>query len=131
MLLLDTHVWWWALNEPDHLSPIASEQIEKAPRGSLRVAAISVWELALLAHKGRIVFEIEPRTWFEKAFRRASIEVVPLSPQIALEAYRLPDKFHDDPADRLIVATARVLRASLVTKDPQIRAYPHVTTLWD
>jgi PIN domain nuclease of toxin-antitoxin system len=131
MLLLDTHVWWWALNEPERLSQQAAESIEGAPRGTLRVAAISTWELALLAHKGRIVFDIEPQSWFERALGRASIELAPLTPQVALEAYRLPEPFHDDPADRIIVATARVLQATLVTKDQQIRDYPHVPTSWD
>lgn len=131
MLLLDTHVWWWALNEPDRLSPLAAELIETAPRGSLRVAAISVWELALLAHKGRILFGVEPEAWLDRALGRASISLVPLTPVIALEAYRIPAEFHEDPADRLIVATARILQAQLITKDRKIREYPHVLSVWD
>ena len=131
MLVLDTHVWWWALNEPERLSRRAAEAIETAPRGSLRVAAISTWELALLSHKGRITFETEPETWFERALGRSSIELVPLTATVALESYRLPDPFHDDPADRQIVATARVLKAPLITRDLKILAYAHVRSFWD
>lgn len=131
MLVLDTHVWWWALNESERLSPSAAEAIESAPRGSLRVAAISAWELALLGSKGRISFAIEPEAWFERALGRSSIELVPLTASLALEAYRLPEPFHDDPADRLIVATARLLKAPLITKDKKILAYPHVRSCWD
>lgn len=119
MLLLDTHIWWWA-----------AEVIDKAPRGSLRVAAISAWELAVLAHKGRIVFNTDPQSWFERALARAAIELVPITPQITREAYRLSEPFHEDPADRLIVATARILGAAVVTKDQKIQDYPHLRTYW-
>lgn len=131
MIVLDTHVWWWALSEPHHLSRAATEAIQDTPREQVRVAAISLWELALLFHRQRIVLEIPPQAWFRHALEGTGFQVEPLTPAVALEAYHLPEPFHRDPADRLIVATARILGARLVTKDRLIRDYAHVATIWD
>jgi PIN domain nuclease of toxin-antitoxin system len=65
------------------------------------------------------------------ALRESGFQLAPLGPEVALGAYQLPGEFHADPAERLIVATARHLNATLITKDEKIRAYPHVRSLWD
>ncbi len=131
LIVLDTHTWWWALSEPDSLSPLAAQTIRETPPHDIRIAAISLWELALLLDRGRILLSIPPERWLPRALDESGIAVEPLTPDIALEAYRLPEPFHRDPADRLIVATTRVLGARLVTRDGLIRSYPHVQTVWD
>ncbi len=128
MLILDTHVWWWALSEPHRLSAQASEAIDSAPRDKLAISSISIWELSLLFSRGKIELKVTPEEWFEAALPR--VQVVPLNPAITLGAYRLPGEFHRDPADRMIVATARKLGGSLVSKDLAIRNYDFVTTIW-
>ena len=128
MLILDTHVWWWALSEPGHLSVVAGEVIDSVPRDQLAISSISIWELSLLFSRGKIELKVAPEEWFEAALQR--VEVIPLSPTITLGAYRLPGEFHRDPADRMIVATARCLGGRLVSKDRAIRNYEFVETVW-
>ena len=72
-----------------------------------------------------------PQEWVNRALLETGFQLEPLSPAIALGAYQLPGEFHSDPADRMIVATARHLNATLVTRDEKIRAYSHVRSLWD
>jgi len=130
LIVLDTHIWWWALNEPEQLSLHAAQIIDNTPWGQVGIAAISLWEIALLFHKQRLLLKCTPQEWIERALKETGIQVLPLAPEIAVGAYQLPDEFHGDPADRLIVATARHLGAPLVTKDKKIRAYPHVHSVW-
>lgn len=91
--------------------------------GMLRVAAISLWEIALLASRGRIVLGKPARLWLDEALADPGPAIEPLSPQIAVESYELPDRFHGDPADRMIVATARATGAVLMTRDRRILDY--------
>lgn len=113
------------------LSPAAAKVIQDTSPEQIRVAAISLWELALLFHRQRIVLEVPADVWFRRALNETGIQVEPLTPAVALEAYRLPDPFHNDPADRIIVATTRILGARLITKDRLLRGYAHVPTIWD
>lgn len=131
LILLDTHTWWWLMNQPDLVSRAAAEAIQSSPRERVHIAAISLWELAVLFHKQRIVLTTSPEEWMNRALLETGFRLAPLSPAIALGAYQLPGEFHSDPADRLIVATARHLSATLITRDEKIRAYPHVRSLWD
>ena len=128
MLILDTHVWWWALSEPDQLSEAASQAIDSAPRDKIGISAISLWELSLLISRQKITSTLSPDEWIEAALQR--VHLFSLTPAITLGAYRLPGEFHRDPADRLIVSTARNLGATLVTKDRAILEYPFVKTIW-
>jgi PIN domain nuclease of toxin-antitoxin system len=91
--------------------------------GTLRIAAISLWEIALLASRGRIVLGKSITPWVEEALADPGPAIDPLSPQIAIESHALPDVFHRDPADRMIVATARVTSAVLMTRDRRILDY--------
>ena len=126
LLLLDTHVWLWlwlVASSPD-LSTEARHTIERAvAAGTLRIAAISLWGIALLASRGRIVLGKSIGLWLEEALADPGPAIDPLSPQIAIESYALPDVFHRDPADRLIVATARVSNSALMTRDQRILDY--------
>ena len=133
LLLLDTHVWLWLVAGSADLSTEARLTIdEAASAGSLRIAAISLWEVALLASRGRIVLGKSIGPWLEEALADPGPAIDPLSPQIAAESYALPDVFHRDPADRLIVATARVANATLMTRDQRILDYAargHLTAI--
>jgi len=132
-LLLDTHVWLWLVAGSPELSKQARQTVERAAAaGTLRIAAISLWEIALLASRGRIVLSKSISLWLDEALAEPGPAIEPLSPQIAIESYALPDEFHSDPADRMIVATARVIGAALLTRDRQILDYAvrgHLTTI--
>ena len=132
-LLLDTHVWLWLVAGSADLSTEARLTIdEAAASGTLRIAAISLWEVALLASRGRIVLGKSIGPWLDEALADPGPAIDPLSPQIAVESYALPDVFHRDPADRLIVATARVANATLMTRDQRILDYAargHLTAI--
>ncbi|CAK8719207.1 PIN domain-containing protein [Candidatus Electrothrix aarhusensis] len=128
MIILDTHVWWWAISEPERLSAKAADLIRNTEKRY--VASISLWEFAMMATRGRIDLAIPPYEWLRYAINEAGTKVLPLSADIALDSCNLPGNFHKDPADRMIVATARVHHAQLVTKDGKIRAYSHVHSVW-
>jgi PIN domain nuclease of toxin-antitoxin system len=122
--LLDTHVWLWLVAGSSDLSSRARHTINRAAAtGTLRIAAISLWEVALLASRGRIVLGKSIDLWLEEALADPGPVIDPLTPQIVVESYALPDVFHRDPADRLIVATARVANATLMTRDRRILDY--------
>ena len=125
LLLLDTHVWVWLMNGEDLLkSSPCLPLIEQAVKHShIRVSAISVWEVGMLEAKGRLRFPISCSDWVKKALAAPGIGFVPLSPEIAIESSRLPGDFHGDPADRILIATARKLKATLITQDKSILAY--------
>ena len=133
LLLLDTHVWLWLVAGSADLTTEARLTIdEAAAAGALRIAAISLWEVALLASRGRIVLGKSIGLWLDEALADPGPAIDPLSPQIAVESYALPDVFHRDPADRLIVATARVANATLMTRDQRILDYAargHLTAI--
>ncbi|MFT3772221.1 MAG: type II toxin-antitoxin system VapC family toxin [Minicystis sp.] len=127
MIVLDTHVWiWWVQGEP-RLPRTAADLITQAETTGLGVSAISCWEIAKLVERGRLVLPCPVEDWLDTALGYPGVELVPISPRIAVESTQLPGDFHDDPADQLIVATARVLDCPLMTADQKIRAYPHVT----
>jgi PIN domain nuclease of toxin-antitoxin system len=94
-----------------------------AASGQLRIAAISVWEAALLASRGRVILGRPLAQWMIEAVSAPGLSIEPLAPQVAVEASSLPEAFHRDPADRLIVATARVANATLMTRDRRILDY--------
>jgi len=125
LILLDTHVWIWLLNGDNQLKDRdALFYINQAAKEArLRVSAISVWEIGMLEVKGRVRFSVDCLDWVNQAFSAPGILLVPLTPEIAIASTRLPGSFHGDPADRIIVATARNLSACLVTKDSKILEY--------
>lgn len=127
MIVLDTHVWiWWVQGDP-RLRRASVEAIERAESTGLGVSAISCWEIAKLVEHGRLTLPCAVEEWIATALAYPGMELVPLSPRIAVESTQLPGEFHNDPADQMIVATARVLGCPLMTADHKIRSYPHVT----
>jgi PIN domain nuclease of toxin-antitoxin system len=130
VILMDTHVWWWALNEPNRLSEKARSLIQKTPPAHRGISAISIWEFAMMACRGRIELSVSPKSWLDQALARTGIRVIHLNPEIALESCILPGKFHKDPCDRMIVATARFSNCVLITADEKILSYPSVNSVW-
>ena len=124
-LLLDTHVWLWLMTgTEDKLSLTALDRIDQASRaGHLKVSAISVWEVAMLEARGRIKLNQDCLQWVRRALSQPGTELVPLSPEIAVSSTRLPADFHGDPADRILVATAREWSLTLVTQNAKILDY--------
>lgn len=124
-LVLDTHVWIWMVEGlRDSLSAKAAEAVERASaRGGLSVSAISVWEVAMLESKGRLTLSRPIETWVADASRAPGLRVAELSTDIAIASTRLPGEPHGDPADRMIIATARAMGAALVTADRDIVRY--------
>jgi PIN domain nuclease of toxin-antitoxin system len=98
--------------------------MERAGEESLlRVSAISAWEVGMLEARGRLRFDVPCEEWVEKAFGLPGLSLMPLTPSICVRSSRLPGNLHGDPADRLIVATARELGALLLTRDEPILQY--------
>ena len=128
--LLDTHVLIWWLNDPGRLSSRQRTVVATASRESpLLVSDISLWEVATLHRLGRIVLTLPLREWLDKAAAPPLVRRHGISPAIAAELAALPDSFHRDPADRILVATALVLGATLLTQDRRIVDAALVDTL--
>jgi PIN domain nuclease of toxin-antitoxin system len=96
----------------------------------LLLSAISLWEFAKLLEKRRLAISCDPEEWIRVALEMPKLRVAPLSPSVAFRSTVLPQPFHDDPADQIIVATARDENATVVTSDEKIRAYPHCRNVW-
>ena len=130
MIVLDTHALvWWLAGGP--LSEGARDAISRhAARRAVYASSITTWEIAMLAAAGRLELTIDVADWLARAEAVDSLHFVPVDNRIALASTRLPAPFHRDPADRIIVATARALDAPLVTRDARLERYPHVETVW-
>jgi PIN domain nuclease of toxin-antitoxin system len=96
----------------------------------LLLSAISIWEFSKLLEKKRLGISCDPEEWIERALEMPKLRLAPLTPSIAYRSTILPQPFHEDPADQIIVATAREEGAVILTIDDRIRYYPHVSTLW-
>jgi len=131
VIVLDTHSWVWWANGSDELSRAARTRTEAALREDrLLVSSISVWEVAMLVERGRLRLAIAVDEWVGQAERIPGLRFVPVTNAIALRSMQLPGRFHKDPADRIIVATALSHGATVVTRDDRIRGYEHVRTVW-
>jgi PIN domain nuclease of toxin-antitoxin system len=124
-LLLDTHYWIWLQSgTPGKFTTRLRASIEAAAAsGLLLLSVISVWELALLEAKGRIELTSSCADWVKSALATPGLVLAPLTPEIAIDSTRLPEPFHGDPADRIIVATARRTGARLATRDAKMREF--------
>ena len=129
-VLLDTHVWVWWLSGSDRLPRREAASLDDlAAKGQLRLAAISLWEVQMAFSKGRFVPEDGFERWLRVAAAPETIQVLPLDVPVTLALNSLPERMHADPADRLIVATARAYRCELATHDDALRKQ-RVVTLW-
>ncbi len=119
-ILLDTHTFIWYVNG-NEISKKARATIDSAIQAHcIYLAAISLWEVSMLEAKQRIVLEMPCLEWMNRAIRELHLQILPITPSIALESCHLPGNFHGDPADRLIVGTARSEGMTLVTRDSNI-----------
>jgi PIN domain nuclease of toxin-antitoxin system len=131
MILLDTHAFiWWANFDP-RLSANAMWAIEtELQSGLVGISSFSCWEIALLVSRGRIHLSDEIRVWLARIESMRPVRFIPVDNNIAVSSIYLPAGLNNDPADRIIVATAMLLNVPLVTTDARMRAYPHVQTIW-
>ncbi len=120
-ILLDTHTWIWLCQGSTELSEDAIKLIDKnAQEGKVYIAAISVWELSMLVAKNRITITKPLNQWVKEVLAQPGMNLYSLTPEIAIESSFLPGSFHGDPADRIIVATARIGDLTLLTRDSKI-----------
>ena len=130
-IVLDTHAWVWWADGGRKLSRSASRALEQAQaRGTLWLSMISVWEVAKKVEKRQLVLDRPLDDWLDLAMALPGLHPVELTRPILAESCRLPGPFHGDPADQLIVATARDRGASILTKDERIANYAHVRSIW-
>lgn len=130
MIVLDTHIWVWWVNGSNELS-VAKKQILSANETTgLGVSLISCWEVAKLVEKGRLLLKLPVQEWIAQALAHPGVCLLPLDTGIVIASTQLPQPFHNDPADQMIVATARILDCELATEDGQILLYPHVKLAW-
>jgi len=123
-VLLDSHIWFWLVTGDSRISARSLKKIEKASsRSELAISVISLWEIAYKATNGKIRLYQPIDVWIHNATLKAGIRVIDLSSAIAIEATQLPGSFHRDPADRFIVATARIENLILVSEDVAITEY--------
>jgi PIN domain nuclease of toxin-antitoxin system len=123
MIVLDTHVLVWTLQDDSKLGPGARTLIDEQIHDAVLIPAISVWEIALLVKKGRLGLNSDMTRWIGQALDLPGVFLAPLEPSISIDSVMLPGEFHNDPADRLIVATARYHEAPLLTMDRAILDY--------
>lgn len=121
--LLDTGVWLRAVNQPQTI-PAAALRLLQTPRETFGLAAISLWEIGKKVQIGKLHLPKDLRGWFADALA-PNIEVLALTGEVVTDAMRLPEFPNRDPADELIVATARVHKLTLLTTDTRLKHYRH------
>ena len=126
-LLLDTHIWLWSLLEPVRLTRRVARALQREGN-ELWLSPISVWELLMLMDRGRVRLSSPPDEWVKAALRRAPFREAPITHEVALET-RSVRLSHRDPADRFLLATARVFDLKLVTADERLINLKAVPTL--
>ena len=132
MIVLDTHVLLWWVSRSEALSAVAEKAIKRtlAEGSEVIVSAISAWEVSMLIDKERLILSMDVESWFDEVSQIDGVRFMPVDNEIGIKSTVLPGDFHKDPADRMIVATARKLAVPLVTADEKIRNYEHVRTIW-
>ena len=132
MIVLDTHALIWWVSDPDRLGAKARRIIDREVEAgeTLRVSAISAWEIAMLTSASRLELTMDVESWLARIEALPALEFIPVDNRIAVRAVTLEDFPHRDPADRIIVATALGLGATLATADDRIRSWPSIATVW-
>jgi PIN domain nuclease of toxin-antitoxin system len=128
--VLDTNAWILTVESPDKLPADVLATVMDLANAPLGLSAISPWEVAKKVSLGKLDLSLPLRPWVHRATKQEGITMLPLSTEVSLEANTLPGTFHRDPADQIIVATARLYKATLITSDKRILDYRHVDTLW-
>ena len=128
MIILDTHIWVWWVNDNPQLTKKYRDWIDEYQSQGLGVSIISCWEIAKLVELNRIILSIPVDEWLTAALAYPGVELIELTIPIIVESTKLAG-FHRDPADQIIVATSKVYNCPLITADSKIIAYPDVQTL--
>jgi PIN domain nuclease of toxin-antitoxin system len=129
--LLDTHAWLWWVTEDRRLSRRAGAAIRGAQaEDDLLLSLMSIWEIAKKVEKHQLVLDRPLNDWLDGATTMPGLRLVELTRPVLVESCTLPQPFVGDPADQIIVATARQHAARIVTKDRRIRTYAHVRSIW-
>lgn len=128
MTILDTHTWIWWVSDPARLGKAARRAVDRAR--TIGIPSICCLEVSVLAARGRIRFDRPTLDWIHDTLALPHVELMPITPAVAVKAAELPASFPGDPADRLIVATAVLESAALVTKDERIQGFAGVRAIW-
>lgn len=129
MILADTHIWlWWVAGNP-RLPATHRHALESHRRTGIGVSIISCWEVAKLVQIGRVTLNRPALQWLEQSLVFPGIRLLELTPSIAAASTQLPGQFHRDPADQIIVATAREYDCDLITVDERLLNYPYIRTI--
>jgi PIN domain nuclease of toxin-antitoxin system len=131
VIVLDTHAWVWFVSNPERLSKVARKAVDASlQKKEVSISSISAWEVTLLVAKERLKLTMDVVEWIGKSERLPFLSFIPVDTAIAITSVNLPEPLHQDPADRIIIATAVTLGASIVTKDEKILGYPHAKAIW-
>lgn len=131
MILLDTHVLVWMVSDSSRLSRDATRELRKAEQnGELAIASITLWELALLYHHGRLRTSGSIESAIRTILEKSQVQVIEITPEIAALTTTFPDNYPKGPGDRLIGATARAYGLTLITQDERILSSPLIRTVW-
>lgn len=123
-LLLDTHIWIWTMMGSEKINPHFRASLEQnAKNENIFISAISIWELGMLVARKRVELEMDCLDWVEQVLENSYLNLIPLTPRIAIQSSCLPENPHGDPADRILIATAHEYHAILVTHDQKILEY--------
>ncbi len=124
-LIFDTHAWFWLATGSNEIikNSEMKQLINSLHDYKLIISSISHWEISMLETKGRIVLKTDCLTWLTESIRRTNVQIVDISPEISVLSNRLPGEMHGDPADRIIVATTRVIDGILLTRDAKVLDY--------
>ncbi len=120
--LLDTHAWVWWVDQDPQLGAKVIDALDRLPATERPyLCDISLWEVAMLVERRRLTLDVPLHDWLDAAAHPRSVQLIPITPEVAAEVDALPSSFHRDPANRVIVATSRALRIPVLTHDELIR----------
>ncbi len=123
-LVLDTHVWLWAMTGDMSLTLSFRKAFEHALKiHHVLISPISIWEIGMLVAKNRIQIDMDSQEWIDQALDIPGIKLSAITPRIAIQSTRLPGIIHGDPADRILIATAHEENAVLITCDGKLLEY--------
>lgn len=127
-ILLDTHVWIWSMEDKSKIGKKALQLLNNSAH-TLYISPISTLEIAQLLIKNRIRFTSSIEHWIDQSITRLKLTTSPITHQVSVEAYRLGESFHGDPADRILVSTAKLMNCPLMTADQTILSFDDVYTI--